>query len=113
MLPLLSFPSRLDGMSRTLNDALGLMICATLFWRTFVTARSLTVRQQLKWIVWGVSIAAAAFAVFYLPAWYSAPHEISTILGALAYAPLLLIPLTIGYSMLRYRLMDEAREVWR
>ncbi|NOT61391.1 MAG: PAS domain S-box protein [Acidobacteria bacterium] len=104
-LSLVNAKRNLDTLELTLF-AVGLIVCAALFMRTFFTARSLTVRQQLKWIVWGVSIAAAAFAVCYLPAWYSAPHEISTILGALAYAPLLLIPLTIGYSMVRYRLMD-------
>ncbi len=104
-LSLVNAKRSLDTLELTLF-AIGLIVCAALFWRTFATTRSLTVRQQLKWIVWGVGIAAAAFAACYLPAWYSAPHEISTILGALAYAPLLLIPLTIGYSMVRYRLMD-------
>jgi hypothetical protein len=95
----------LDTLELTMF-ALGLLLSGALFWRTFLKARSLTTRQQLKWIVWGVSIAALAFAACYLPAWYSAPHEISDVLEALAFIPMLLIPVTIGYSIVRYRLMD-------
>ena len=73
--------------------------------RTFWRARSLVVRQQLKWVVWGMGIAGVSFAAFYLPS-YLASSEASGLLEAMAVAPFIFVPLTLGYSIVRYRLMD-------
>jgi two-component system, NtrC family, sensor kinase len=81
------------------------VISAILFIRTFKASRSVVVRQQLKWIIWGMSIAGVAFTVFYVPAYFTQP-AISSILVSIALAPLILIPLTLGYSIARYRLTD-------
>ncbi|HKQ72425.1 MAG TPA: ATP-binding protein [Blastocatellia bacterium] len=83
----------------------GLAVSAALFVRTFRRTRSVITRHQLKWVVWGISVAIPAFGLFYLPA-YLASSGISTLLGSIALAPLILIPLTMGYSIVRYRLSD-------
>jgi PAS domain S-box-containing protein len=73
--------------------------------RTWATARSAVIRQQMKWVVWGSLLAVAPFTLLY---------GIGFLLGAqadpwltdAAVLPLILIPLSFGYSVVRYRLMD-------
>jgi two-component system, NtrC family, sensor kinase len=73
--------------------------------RTFVRADSPLLRQQLKWIVWGIALAGLPFAALYaIP--YVSQVEITPLMETLAYGPLILIPLSFGYSIVRYRLMD-------
>jgi PAS domain S-box-containing protein len=73
--------------------------------RTFLRAKSLVVRQQLKWVIWGLGTAGIAFALFYLPS-FIAVGQVGTLLESLSIAPFVFIPLTLGYSIVRYRLMD-------
>jgi hypothetical protein len=88
--------------------AASIVISAALFIRTFRQARQIVVRQQLKWVMWGMSVAAVAFAVFYLPTYLttSSVSGVSSLLESISLAPLVLIPLTLGYSIVRYRLSD-------
>ncbi|HKP10477.1 MAG TPA: ATP-binding protein [Blastocatellia bacterium] len=73
--------------------------------RTFVRAGSPLLRQQLKWIVWGIALAGLPFAALYaIP--YVSQFTITPLMETLAYGPLILIPLSFGYSIVRYRLMD-------
>jgi PAS domain S-box-containing protein len=85
--------------------ALSIALSAGLLIRTFRQARSIVVRQQLKWVVGGMSVAAIAFGLFYLPT-YLKSSGISPLLESISIAPLVLIPLTMGYSIVRYRLSD-------
>lgn len=85
--------------------AVSLVLSAALFIRAFRQARSIAVRQQLKWVMWGMSVAAAAFAIFYLPA-YLASSTVAPLLESISIAPFVLVPLTLGYSVVRYRLSD-------
>ncbi|HZS03473.1 MAG TPA: ATP-binding protein [Blastocatellia bacterium] len=82
-----------------------LLVSFVLFLRTFRQARSTVVRQQLKWIVWGIGVASLVFAAFYIPSRLT-NAQASDLLSGIAIAPLMLIPLTLGYSIVRYRLMD-------
>ncbi|NDD63280.1 MAG: PAS domain S-box protein [Acidobacteria bacterium] len=84
---------------------LSLLTSGFLFIRTFRGARSVIVRQQLKWVMWGMSIAAVTFAVFYLPS-FLAIESVASVLEMTALAPLIMVPVTLGYSIVRYRLMD-------
>lgn len=84
---------------------LSLLISFGLLIRTFLRSRSSMVRQQLKWVIWGLGFASIAFAIFYAPS-YLVTGQISRLLEAMAFAPLVLIPLTLGYSIVKYRLMD-------
>ncbi len=73
--------------------------------RTFVRAEKPLLKQQLKWIIWGIGLSAFPFGAFYL-----VPDimgvETTPAMQVLAFGPLILIPLSFGYSIIRYRLMD-------
>jgi len=84
---------------------LSLLVSFGLLIRTFLRSRSSMVRQQLKWVIWGLGFASISFAIFYAPS-YLVTGQISRLLEAMAFAPLVLIPLTLGYSIVKYRLMD-------
>jgi two-component system NtrC family sensor kinase len=92
--------------------AASIIVSALLLVRTFIRARSMVVRQQLKWVIWGMGVAGVAFAVFYLPSLFTISSLLASEMLALetlkliAVAPLVLIPLTLGYSIVRYRLTD-------
>jgi two-component system, NtrC family, sensor kinase len=73
--------------------------------RTFVRADRPLLKQQLKWIIWGIGLSAVPFAAFYLIP-YVVNVEATPIMQVLAFGPLILIPLSFGYSIIRYRLMD-------
>src|SRR5262249_28950418 len=85
--------------------ACSLVISAALFIRSFVQvgrqagkrASAIVVRQHLKWVMWGMSVAATAFAIFYVPA-YLTSHWVSSLLESISIAPFILVPLTLGYS---------------
>jgi two-component system, NtrC family, sensor kinase len=85
--------------------AASLVLSAALFIRAFLRARSVVARQQLKWATLGMSVAAAAFAIFYLPT-YLVSSSVEPLLESISIAPFVLIPLTLGYSVVRYRLSD-------
>ena len=89
--------------------AVSLLASAALFIQSFRRAgrqaRSIVVRQQLKWVMWGMSVASTAFAIFYVPAYFASPW-VSQLLTSVSITPLVLIPLTLGYSVVRYRLSD-------
>jgi len=89
--------------------AVSLVISAALFIRSFIQAgkqaRSIVVRQQLKWVMLGMSVAATTFTLFYVPAYLTSPL-VAPLLESISVAPFILIPLTMGYSVVRYRLSD-------
>ncbi len=67
-------------------------------------ARTITVKKQTKWIVWGTGFGTAPFALFYAVPYLfgvepSAVAELSAV-------PLALIPLSFAYAIVKYRLMD-------
>jgi two-component system NtrC family sensor kinase len=78
---------------------------SALLLRTFIRAEKPLLRQQLKWIIWGIGISGLPFGALYLIP-YISNVEITPLMGTLAYGPLILIPLSFGYSIIRYRLMD-------
>lgn len=84
----------------------GLLLSCGLLLRTFHHARTMMMRQQLKWIVWGIGIAGIAFSLFYIPTWTGIASEGTVLLQYLAILPLVFVPLTLGYSIVQYRLND-------
>jgi PAS domain S-box-containing protein len=88
-----------------LHLAVALFASAALLFRTFFTARSTVVRQQVKWVVWGTALAVAPFVMLYAAVYlFGAPTD--RWLTDVAILPLAIIPFAFGYSVLRYRLMD-------
>ena len=88
-----------------LHLVMALVASAALLFRTFFTAKTAVVRQQVKWIVWGTALAVAPFILL-----YAAPYLFGAStdrwLSDVAILPLAIIPFAFGYSVLRYRLMD-------
>ena len=85
--------------------AASLIGSAVMLIRTFRQAPNIVVRQQLKWVMWGMSVASALFAAFYVPSFFTAP-TVSGSLELISLLPMALIPLTLGYSIARFRLTD-------
>lgn len=84
---------------------ISMIVSAVLFIRNFRRSKSIVVRQQLKWVMWGMGLAGIIFSLFYIPL-YWARGSVASGLEILAITPLILIPLTLGYSIVRYRLTD-------
>ena len=72
--------------------------------RALSRARSVTVKRQLRWIVWGTALGALPFALGYaIPFGLGADPSIPMGLSAI---PLGFIPLAFASAIIRYRLMD-------
>src|SRR5687767_2086615 len=75
-----------------------------ILWRALSRARSVTVKRQLRWIVWGTALGALPFAFGYaIP--FALGVEPSIPMG-LSAIPLGFIPLAFASAIIRYRLMD-------
>lgn len=94
---------------------LGLLAGAVLLVRRFYMSETPVIRQQLKWVVWGSLIALTpltfTYSIGYLLGYdLSAETARLSITGSglidASILPMVLIPLTFGNSILRYRLMD-------
>src|SRR6266480_2426480 len=83
----------------------GLVASLALLVRRFVISRNTVARQQLKWVVWGFVLAIVPFTLFYATG-YIIGADTAGSLTDIAVLPLILIPLSLGYSVVRYRLMD-------
>src|SRR5712692_3303716 len=88
-----------------LKFAIAMLISLALLIRRFVISKNTVARQQLKWVVWGVVLAIVPFTLFYA-AGYTIGADTASSLTVVAVLPLILIPLSLGYSVVRYRLMD-------
>lgn len=67
-------------------------------------ARSITVKKQTKWIVWGTGFGTLPFALM-----YAIPYLLGIKPGLtmeMSVVPLALIPLSFAYAIVKYRLMD-------
>ena len=84
--------------------AIALVVSAALLIRRFVVSKNTVARQQLKWVVWGSALAIAPFTLLYATGYVLT--ETANPLSDAALVPLILIPLSLGYSVVRYRLMD-------
>jgi PAS domain S-box-containing protein len=101
---LLQLRTWLDG-AEIIHFSVFFILGSALLIRTFVRADKPLLRQQLKWIVWGLALSVVPFAAFYIIPFVSRAQTAPWV-EALAYGPLILIPLSFGYSIIRYRLMD-------
>jgi PAS domain S-box-containing protein len=88
-----------------LHFALALCVGAGLLIYRFIKSETAVVRQQLKWVVWGSVLAITPFTLLYATSYLSGSGGDSW-WTTVAVLPLILIPLTFGNSVVRYRLMD-------
>lgn len=64
-------------------------------------------RQQLRWLAWAAGVIAAAYLIAFIPNLFGAGSgDWSDLLATIAVATFMLIPITIGIAVLRYRLYD-------
>ena len=77
---------------------------AMVFWNTYRRAHTPILRQQLKWVTRGTILAITPFTLFYvIPFLFGAlPSGVMTVSAF----SLVFLPLTFGYAIVRYRLMD-------
>src|SRR5579864_8574111 len=84
------------------------VIAATVLWYSYQHASTTILRQQLKWVTRGTILAITPYTVLYvLP--FVFPHAMAWLPQAAMKVSVLslgLLPLTFGYAIFRYRLMD-------
>ncbi|MCL2659337.1 MAG: PAS domain-containing protein, partial [Acidobacteriaceae bacterium] len=88
--------------------ALYYVIAAVVFqmrYRRASSASSLLERLQLKWLTRGTFIAIAPFTLLYVVP-YLADWAVPSLLVKVAHLSLVFLPLTFGWAIVRYRLMD-------
>ena len=96
----ISMLDRLEYIYLAIYFGTGLAILS----RALSRARSVTVKRQLRWIVWGTTLGAVPFAIGYaIP--FALGVEPSIPMG-LSAVPLGFVPLAFASAIIRYRLMD-------
>ncbi|MGC1371530.1 MAG: PDZ domain-containing protein, partial [Candidatus Sulfotelmatobacter sp.] len=77
---------------------------AVVLWYSYRHASTTILRQQLKWVTRGTILAIVPYTLFYV-----VPYLLGSMPGAtmkVSALSLALLPLTFGYAIFRYRLMD-------
>ena len=84
--------------------ALVFVTAAGVLWYSYRRASTTILRQQLKWVTRGTILAVVPYTLFYVT-----PYLLGALPGMgmkLSVLSLGLLPLTFGYAIFRYRLMD-------
>jgi two-component system NtrC family sensor kinase len=84
--------------------ALLFIAAASILWYSYRRATTTILRQQLKWVTRGTILAIVPYTLFYV-----VPYLLGTLPGTamkISVLSLGLLPLTFGYAIFRYRLMD-------
>src|SRR4029077_6086643 len=84
--------------------ALFFVIAAAVLWDSYRRAGTPILRQQLKWVTRGTILAIAPFTLFYVIPYLTGAMPSSAM--KVSVLSLGLLPLTFGYAIFRYRLMD-------
>jgi PAS domain S-box-containing protein len=77
---------------------------AGVLWHSYVHANSAILRQQMKWVTRGTILAVTPFTLFYVLPYLNG--SATTAAMNLSVLSLVFVPLTFGYAIFRYRLMD-------
>jgi PAS domain S-box-containing protein len=84
--------------------AIFFVVAAGILWHSYRRASTPILRQQLKWVTRGTIIAITPFTLFYvIPYLAGTVHTSGVRVSVLSLA---ILPLTFGYAIFRYRLMD-------
>jgi two-component system, NtrC family, sensor kinase len=91
-----------------LHFEIALVASAVMLVSRFLISKNTVARQQLKWVVWGSVLPVTPFTVLYAAGYIftDTPGTLTDVATYVAVLPLILIPLSFGYSVVRYRLMD-------
>jgi len=84
------------------------VLAATFLWYSYSRASSTILRQQLKWVTRGTILAILPYTLLYV-LHFVFPHGMGWVPRALinfSVLSLVILPLTFGYAIFRYRLMD-------
>jgi len=84
--------------------AIYFLVAAGVLWHSYYRAETPILRQQMKWVTRGSTLAILPFTLFYV-----IPYLSGSTPGALmkiSVLCLIFLPLTFGYAIFRYRLMD-------
>jgi PAS domain S-box-containing protein len=73
-------------------------------WHSYRHAGSAILRQQMKWVTRGTILAVAPFTAFYVIPYLMG--SVPTLGMRVSVLSLVFLPLTFGYAIFRYRLMD-------
>jgi two-component system, NtrC family, sensor kinase len=84
--------------------ALFFLMAALVMWRSYRHASTPVLRQQMKWVTRGTVLAIAPFTLLYVLPYLSG--ALPTTAMKVSVLSLGLLPLTFGYAIFRYRLMD-------
>ncbi|MFZ0279044.1 MAG: ATP-binding protein [Candidatus Sulfotelmatobacter sp.] len=93
----------LDRMEMSYGS-LFFLAAAVVLWYSYQHASTTILRQQLKWVTRGTVLAIVPYTLFYV-----IPYLMGSLPGAamkVSALSLALLPLTFGYAIFRYRLMD-------
>jgi two-component system, NtrC family, sensor kinase len=93
----------LDRMEMSYGS-LFFLAAAVVLWDSYRSAGTTILRQQLKWVTRGTILAIVPYTLFYV-----VPYLMGSLPGAgmkVSALSLALLPLTFGYAIFRYRLMD-------
>jgi two-component system, NtrC family, sensor kinase len=93
----------LDRMEMSYGS-LFFLVAAVVLWYSYRHASTTILRQQLKWVTRGTILAIVPYTLFYV-----VPYLMGSLPGAtmkVSALSLALLPLTFGYAIFRYRLMD-------
>ncbi|MDR3748141.1 MAG: ATP-binding protein [Acidobacteriota bacterium] len=84
--------------------ALYFLAAAYVLWHSYCHAETAILRQQMKWVTRGTILAVAPFTIFYVIPYLSGSAP--TLAMKVSVLSLVFLPLTFGYAIFRYRLMD-------
>jgi len=80
------------------------LLATAVLWHTYLIARTPILRQQMKWVTRGTFLAVVPFTVFYVIPFLSGKGP--SLAMKISVLSLVFLPLTFGYAIVRYRLMD-------
>ncbi|MDR3763626.1 MAG: ATP-binding protein [Acidobacteriota bacterium] len=84
--------------------ALYFLAATFVLWHTYLRAHTPILRQQMKWVTRGTFLAVVPFTVFYVVPFLAG--QAPTVTMKISVLSLVFLPLTFGYAIVRYRLMD-------
>lgn len=81
--------------------ALFFLAAVGVLWHSYRVASTPILRQQMKWVTRGTTLAVIPYTLFYV-----IPYLSGSTAAPLSVLSLIFLPLTFGYAIFRYRLMD-------